>query len=485
MGHPGPVGSDDVTGWPLTTAHVDLDAFFAAVEQRDKPSLRGRAVVVGGLGRRGVVATANYPARVLGVHSAMPMWQARRHAPGAAFLAGRMPAYRQHSQAIWSAVGAADDLVRVLEQVGVDEAYLALGAPVPDAAAAARWGRAVQDLVWDATGLTCSVGIGTTKLAAKLASGRRKPFGVTPWTTPQMVAEIGPGPLSILPGAGPVTAGRLAAHGIRTVHDLAGADPDLLREAVGTAHAAALAGYAHGLDARVVAPPGPAKSASSERTWAQDLTRTAEVERAVTDLAASAHARLLGARVHARTVAIKVRYGDFTELSRQTTLPEPTSAFPGLVAAAQELAAQVPLGIGIRLLGVGYGGLTSTAQLALDLAADRTPSVVADPVPTGPPLAGTDDELDDGDEDGGVEEVEAVGADVDERSQPGTDVVHPAHGRGWLLGVRGDSASVRFEHAGSEPARTRGVRLTEGLRHVSPAAPGPPAGAPPWAPAPG
>ncbi len=461
-------------GWPLTTAHVDLDAFFAAVEQRDKPSLRGKAVVVGGLGRRGVVATASYPARLLGVHSAMPTWQARQKVPNAAFLAGRIPAYRLHSQTIWSTVAGAHELVVLLEQVGIDEAYLALATPVPDAAAAATWGRAVQEVVWAATGLTCSVGIGTTKLAAKLASGRRKPFGVTAWTTEQMLAEIGPGPLTILPGAGPVTAGRLAAHGLRTVGDLAGADPDLLREALGTAHSGTLAGYAHGFDLRAVAPPGPAKSASSERTWADDLTRPDEVARAITDLAGSAHARLVGTRGHARNVTIKVRYGDFTELSRQMTLPEATSALPALLACAQELAAQVPVGIGIRLLGVGYGGLTSTAQLALDLAAaeSRSQTSAPDVDMVGSPVdetTGPDD----------AEEV--VGAEVDERSQPGTDVVHPEHGRGWVLGVRGGSASVRFEHAASAPARTQGVRLTGGLRHASPAPPSPPQGPSPWA----
>ncbi|WP_373694816.1 DNA polymerase IV [Kineococcus terrestris] len=428
--------------------HLDLDAFFAAVEQRDKPSLRGKPVVVGGTGGRGVVATASYEARVHGVGSAQPMGQARRLSPHAAFLAGRFEAYRAVSAQV---MAIARELSPLVEPVSLDEAYVDVGAVLPgvDAAAVAEVGAALRARVRAATGLTVSVGAGASKFVAKIASDARKPDGLVVVPPAEQAAWLAPLSVRVVPGVGAVTAERLARSGVRTVADLAAADEGDLVRLLGRAHGTSLRALARGHDPRPVVPEREAKSVSAEETFPVDLTDRRELIERARRTAARVASRLLADGLSGRTVTVKVRRFDFTTVSRSRTLTHATSSAREIGGHAADLLAGVDVADGVRLLGVGVSGLSEYAQA--DLLADLLP-------PPGEPeeqeVLGEPEGPGDGAED--VPAPEPAGEPV---WRPGQDVVHDEHGPGWVQGSGVGRVTVRFEGPHTPVGRVRTFRV--------------------------
>jgi DNA polymerase-4 len=420
-----------------TVLHLDLDAFFAAVEQRDKPSLRGKPVVVGGIGPRGVVSTASYEARVFGVGSAMPTAEARRRCPNAAYLAGRFAAYRAASDVV---MGVLRELSPLVEPLSLDEAYVDLAPALGDAdvgAVTAVAERLRRDIT-AATGLTASVGAGTSKLVAKIGSDLRKPDGLTVVPPGAEAATLAPLPVRRLPGIGPASEERLRRRGLATVGDLAALDLDELVELLGRAHGAGVHAAARGLDDRAVVPEREAKSASAEQTFATDLTDRrllADHARRLTDRVAE---RLQRHGISGRTVTLKLRRYDFTTITRSVTLPQPTDVAAEIASAAVALLNAIDTSDGVRLLGVGVSGLTDYAQQVLLADLDR-------PTADTPP-------------DDGAQPL-AVPEPLSRRWVPGQDVRHDDLGAGWVQGAGLGRVTVRFEgpHTAVGPVRTFAV----------------------------
>ncbi|HZP31616.1 MAG TPA: DNA polymerase IV [Acidimicrobiia bacterium] len=359
----------------LAILHVDLDAFYASVEQLADPSLRGRPVVVGGLGPRGVVAAASYEARRFGVHSAMPMVRARRACPDAVFLAPRFDAYEDASRAVMTILRTFTPLV---EPIALDEAFLDVHAvrrlhgPGPEVAVAIR--RRVRD----ETGLTASVGVAGTKQLAKLASDLAKPDGLLVVEAGRELEFLHPLPVERLWGVGPATRRRLARLGVRTVGDLAAVPVDKLVREVGRSHGEHLHALAWNRDERRVEPERRVKSVGHEETFPTDVVDRAELEREVVRLADKVASRLRRAGCSARTVQLKLRYPDFRTITRSRTLPDATDLASDLAHVAGSLLAQVDIGPGVRLLGV--------AAQQLEQA-----ETVQDPLPlSGEPAGGPD-----------------------------------------------------------------------------------------------
>jgi DNA polymerase IV len=410
--------------------HLDLDAFFASVEQRDKPSLRGKPVVVGGIGHRGVVATASYEARVFGVRSAMPASEARRRCPHAAFLAGRFGAYR-------AASGQVMDLLRELsplvEPLSLDEAFVDLRAArrpldLSTAGVSDLVDRLRVRVVAVTGGLTASVGVGTSKFMAKVASELAKPDGrriVEPGTE---VALLAPMPVGVIPGVGPVTAEKLQRIGIRTVGDVQGYAVDELAQTVGRAHASALVDLAYARDDRAVEPERETKSISAEDTFESDLSDPAELRAVLHRQARQVASRLSAAGLFARTVSIKVRLPDFSTFSRSRTLAGATDGAEAIGSVAAALLGAVNVAGGVRLLGVGVAGLTDLRQQEL-FGEDQ--------------VAGEPWDV--------VEQHLASPAPPGREWLPGVDVEHDAHGRGWVWGSGLGRVTVRFETRDTPP----------------------------------
>ena len=364
-----------MTGPARTILHVDMDAFYASVEQRRRPELRGRPVVVGGSGARGVVAAASYEARVYGVRSAMPSVQAQRLCPHAVFLDGDHAHYAEVSRRIMAIFHRFTPLV---EALSLDEAFLdvtgarRLHGDGPTIAAAIR--RAVLE----EEGLTCSVGVAPTKLVAKLASEAAKPrigrHGPEPGTGVHVVAPDGvlaflhPLPVQALWGVGPKTLERLRRLGVETVGDLAQLDERVLVASLGGAHGRHLHLLAQGIDPRPVEPHQPAKSIGHEETFAHDRYDLPSLQRELVRLADAVAGRLRAAGVAGRTVTIKVRFHDFRTITRSTTVASPLDTGPELVRAAGALLERIDPTPGVRLLGVHVSHLVEGAarQLSLD-----------------------------------------------------------------------------------------------------------------------
>jgi DNA polymerase-4 len=349
-----------------TFLHVDLDAFFAAVEQLDDPTLRGRPVIVGGLGNRGVVSTASYEARVFGVHSAMPMARARKACPHATFLAPRGKRYAEKSAEVMAILETVTPLV---EQLGIDEAFLdvagarrLLGTPAEIAAL-------VRRRVLDATGLTISIGVASTKFLAKLCSDLAKPDGVLLIEPGTERAFLAPLPASRLWGVGPATLRKLDRMGVRTIGDVANLDEHLLTGALGSS----LGGHLHALarndDTREIVVDRAAKSIGAEETYATDLKTRDECERELVRLADRTCERVRHSELVARTLTLKVRFGDFETRTRARTLPEATDISTVVVAAARELLGAFDVTRGVRLLGLSLSQFRERppTQSVLDL----------------------------------------------------------------------------------------------------------------------
>lgn len=439
--------------------HLDLDAFFAAVEQRDKPSLRGRPVVVGGLGARGVVSTASYEARVYGARSAMPMHEARRRCPpGTAYLSGRFAAYRKSSAVVMGLLRERSPLV---EQVSVDEAYVDLGA-APDAPG---WsGRELEDWCTDLLdeigretgGLTASIGVATTKMMAKLASEMDKPAGVTAIRPGEELAALHPLATRAIPGIGPATASRLHSFGVDTVADLARVSETDLVAIFGQAHGTALHRLARADDDRPVVVEREAKSISVEQTYETDLTDRAVLEGELGRMATGLAGRLAKAAVFARTITVKAREGDFTTHTRSGTLPFATGDAAVILREGRRLLRSLDVSPGLRLLGLGVAGLTAHAQDELSL---EGPLYAAE-VPVELPDAG-----------GGIDETPVVeparpGTGRDGPGwRPGDDVHHDEHGAGWVWGAGRGVVTVRFEGPLTGPGPVRSLRHDDPQLH--------------------
>ena len=427
--------------------HLDLDAFFASVEQRDKPSLRGKPVIVGGLGGRGVVSTASYEARVFGVGSAMPMHEARRLCPRAAFLSGRFGAYRTASRVV---MGILAELSPLVEPLSLDEAYVDLAAgdlDVSDSAALLGVAAELRARVTRATGLTASVGLGSSKFMAKLASELAKPDGVYLVEPGTEVERIAPLAVRAIPGVGPVTAAKLDRLGIQTVADLRRASANELRREVGQAWATELARLSVADDDRPVSPEREVKSISVEDTFDADIADMGVLEAKVARDAAAVAGRLNKAGLFARTVTVKIKLGDFTTHTRSRTLLGAVDAADVIAESARQLlrGASAQVAQGVRLIGVGVSGFTAAAQEALFEVASSSP-----------------DEL----------QIDTVAPTVRHASigyQPGEDVTHDTWGAGWVWGSGHGWVTVRFETALSEkPGPVRAFRLDDPALRATP-----------------
>ena len=349
--------------------HIDMDAFYASVEQRDDPALRGRPVAVGGSRERGVVAAASYEARRFGVRSAMPSVQALRLCPDLLFVRPRFDAYRAESQRIRAVFAEHTPLI---EPLSLDEAYLDVTENLQGIPTATRIAAAIRAAILERTGLTASAGVSYNKFLAKLASDHRKPNG-------QFVIPPGLGPgfvegleVSRFHGVGPVTAARMNRLGIRTGGELRERSLAFLQAEFGKAGAHFHA-IARAEDDRPVRPDRLRKSAGSETTYPQDLGDPAAVEAGVAALAEEVWGWCETAGSFGRTVTVKVRYADFRQLTRSRTTAEPVASRSSLMATAVELVRGVfPLAKKVRLLGVTVSGFDPgeradrVQQLALD-----------------------------------------------------------------------------------------------------------------------
>ncbi len=337
--------------------HLDMDAFYASVEQRDNPELRGRPVAVGGApDQRGVVAAASYEARTFGVRSAIPMSRAVRLCPALVIVRPDFQKYRQVSQQVFSLYRAVTPLV---EPLSLDEAYLdvtenAWGEPLGVAVA-----RRLKAAIRETTGLTASAGVAPNKFLAKIASGWKKPDGLTV-IAPERVERFLQGlPVDALWGVGPVTARKLHEHGITRLVDVRAADLDALRGIVGSL-ADWLKDLADGKDGRAVEPERPSKSSGSECTYEHDLTRLDEIRREVAEMAGDGAAWLEKRQLFARTVVIKVRYADFETVTRSHSA-EATRDPEAIAARAVALLDKTEAGARpVRLLGVSVHNLAET-----------------------------------------------------------------------------------------------------------------------------
>jgi DNA polymerase-4 len=362
-----------------TILHVDMDAFFAAVEVRRDPSLAGLPVVVGGSGRRGVVAAASYEARAFGVRSAMPAVHARRLCPQAVFVDGHYDRYSEASQEIHQVFQAYTPLV---EGIALDEAFLDVTGASALFGDGATIAQQIREQIKVELGLSASVGVAVTKFVAKLASEAAKPrasldgispgLGVVVVPSGEELAFLHPKPAEALWGVGPVTASRLLALGVTTIGQLAAIPVDALERALGTANGRHLHELAWGRDPRRVEPNRSVQSIGHEETYPWDRDDRADLQREIVRMADAVATRLRAAEVTGRTVTLKVRYGDFSTITRSRTLSVGIDTGPAIARAAESLLDQVAVDSGVRLLGVSVANLAQGApqQLTLALGSD-------------------------------------------------------------------------------------------------------------------
>ena len=349
----------------MIVAHLDLDAFFAAVEELEDPSLRTKPLIVGGDPRgRGVVATANYVARRFGIHSAMSCAEALRRCPQAVFVRPRHTVYRQYSQAVWSAIR---EVVPTVEQTGIDEGYLQLDEVVADFLAARRVAGAVQAAVRGSTRLTSSLGVASCKVVAKVASDARKPGGLTVVPAGREAAYLAPFAVRKLPGVGPKAEIRLARAGIETVGQLAALEDPELRSLLPGKVGLVLRDRARGIDPRPLELGVERISISQEETFERDIAETELLHAELRRMAVGVADYLERRGECARTVTTKVRYPDFAIRSRSTTLPagiDDAETIGDLACRLLDRALRDRPGP-LRLVGVGVSNLEPFRQLAL------------------------------------------------------------------------------------------------------------------------
>ena len=420
-----------MTRWVL---HFDMDAFFASVEQLTRPTLRGRPVLVGGVGGRGVVAGASYEARAFGARSAMPVHQARRLiGAGAVVLPPRGAVYAVASRRVLATVRA---VVPVLEQLSFDEAF---GEPAELVGASAddveRFCAALRVRIREQTGLVASVGAGSGKQIAKIASDLAKPDGLRVVRRDEEAQLLAGLPVRRLWGIGPVAEDRLHRLGIETIGQLAALTDAEAANILGTGVGPGLHRLARGIDDRPVMERAEAKQISAESTFAADLTTIEQLRDAAGPIAEHAHRRLDRDGRGARTVTVKLKKSDMSTLTRSATLPYATADAGTLTAMAHRLLLD-PRDIGpVRLLGVGFSGLSDVRQESLFPELDQQQQVEMSDAPPAVPLPSSSDGI--------------AGWRV------GDDVAHPDLGHGWVQGAGHGVVSVRFETRASGPGVMR------------------------------
>ncbi len=362
--------------------HVDMDAFFVSVELRRRPELVGQPVVVGGTGRRGVVAAASYEARRFGVRSAMPSVVAKRRCAHAVFLPGDHALYSEVSGQVRAIL---DRYTPLVEPLSLDEAFLDVTGSIGLFGPAPEIARRIRSEVVDELQLTCSVGVAPNKFLAKLASVEAKPIaspgGVAPGPGVVVVdrdavdAFLGPLPVERLWGVGPATLDKLHRIGVRRVADIVTVDERVLASSLGAAQARHLSALARGIDDRPVEPEREAKSIGHEETFETDKHEVAELRRELVRLADAVAQRLRRADVGARTLTLKLRFDSgFQTITRSVTSGEPVDLAPEIVAMLAPLLDSIDPSPGIRLLGVSGSNLTPMVrQLTLESVSDATP----------------------------------------------------------------------------------------------------------------
>ncbi len=352
-------------GAGLIVAHLDLDAFFAAVEELENPELRTKPLIVGGDPHgRGVVATANYAARTFGIHSAMSCAEALRRCPHAVFIRPRHSVYREYSRHVWETVRG---VVPTVERTGLDEGYLDVGEVAEDFLGARKVAEAVQTAVRAATSLTCSLGVSTSKVVAKIASDYRKPGGLTVVPGGTEARFLAPFAVRRLPGVGPKAEERLVAAGVETIGALAGLGDVELKRLLPGSVGRVLRDRARGIDPRPLELSTERISISVENTFERDLTDRAQLHAELRGMARQVAGHLQKTGRTARTVSTKVRYTDFSIRSRSTSLRvgiDDGEQIGDLACGLLDRALADRPGA-LRLVGVGVSGLASHQQLVL------------------------------------------------------------------------------------------------------------------------
>ena len=379
---PGPAGGLATDGSERVVLHVDMDAFFASVEVLDDPTLAGLPVIVGGSGPRGVVAACTYEARRFGVHSAMASSVARRMCPTAVFVDGRFHRYVEESRKLHAVF---DSITPLVEGISLDEAFLDVTGSSQLLGDGPAIAALIRRRVTTELHLDCSVGVGRSKLMAKLASKAAKPTATRSGITegPGVVvvppdgelAFLHPLPVRALWGVGPVTGRRLEALGIHTVGDLASLPDGALQRYLGAAQGTHLAELARGHDPRPVVPEQEAKSIGHEETFPSDLWDREALRAHLLRMVDASATALRGSDLAARTITVKIRYADFSTVTRSHTLLSPIDASPAIGSVAGALLESVQLDQGVRLLGVslsGFGAADAGLQLSLDLGLERS-----------------------------------------------------------------------------------------------------------------
>lgn len=346
-------------------AHLDLDAFFAAVEELESPELREKPLVVGGDPHgRGVVSTANYVARGFGIHSAMSAAEALRRCPNAVFVRPRHALYRQYSRVVWDVVA---EIVPRIERTGIDEGYLDLETVAADFTRARAVASAIQTAVRGTTSLTCSLGVGTSKVVCKIASDRRKPGGITVVPPGSEAGFLAPLAVRLLPGVGPRAEERLRKAGVETIGALAALSDTDLRALIPGSLGPLLRDRARGIDPRDLELEVEPVSVSSEDTFERDVSDRTVLHEEVKRLATHVSERLRNAGLSGRTVTTKLRYADFSIRTRSTTLP---AAVDEAEVIGEVACSLLDRGLrdrpgALRLVGVGVSGLSPFRQLTL------------------------------------------------------------------------------------------------------------------------
>jgi len=362
-GHLG-LGGDDAG---CTILHVDMDAFYASVSLRNHPELQGTPVIVGGGGTRGVVLSATYEARALGVHSAMPMSRARRVAPHAVILE---PDHRMYAQVSRNVMALFSSITPLVEPLSLDEAFLDISGALRRLGAPAAIGELIRARVHDEQQITCSVGVATTKFVAKLASTRAKPDGMLIVPAGKVIEFLHPLPVGALWGVGERTEEQLTRLGLRTVADLANTPVSTLKRALGPAAGQHLHDLSWGRDDRSVTPHEPDKSMGNETTFPHDIDDPDVIHAYLLQLSDQVAGRLRSAGYVGRTIALKIRFSDFSTISRSRTLSHPTDVGKEIYDTARGLYDALGLQrVRIRLVGVRVEGLAGAdgapAQLLL------------------------------------------------------------------------------------------------------------------------
>jgi DNA polymerase-4 len=355
--------SEEVTA-QATILHVDMDAFFASVAERDNPELKGKAVVIG-MGARGVVSAANYEARKFGIHSAMPVGRARRLAPHAIFLPVDMPRYQEVSEHVMEIFQSFTPWV---EPISLDEAFLDVTGSQKLLGTGREIAAAIRKKVEDQEGITCSVGIAPSKFIAKLASAHCKPNGMLEITADRILTFLHPLPIQAMWGVGPKTAEVLERLGLRTIEDIAKLPRTTLIRALGEANGASLYELAWGRDYRDVTPEEPDRSISAAETFPQDLDNPEEILTEFLRLTERATARLRDRELFAKTISIKVRFADFSTINRSKTLPLAIDSTHDVYDVVRQLYQALRIEKArLRLVGVSLENLSHGAPQQLVL----------------------------------------------------------------------------------------------------------------------